>query len=465
MRLFSLLTLILLALEPQSVHGQSPDDSPGNGQDRVLSLDEYVSAYASANLFSGVVLVADNGKILLRKGYGLADREHNIANTPTGRFDIGSVAKTFTSTTVLMLVDQRRLSLEDPICRYLDGCPPQWQPVTIRHLLTHTSGIRNYTELPDFYELRALASYLAKALAEIRALPLDFPPGQRFAYSNTGYLLLHRVVEKASGESYEHFLRTSILTPLGLNGTGFLVQPGIRHVIVQGRAVGYTDGRGPLENAPWVYPNSGGGLYSTVDDLYRFDQALRSGKLLSAAMTEAALTPVKNNYGLGWFIFKGPAGRLAMHGGGIPGYASNFSRLLEEGLTIILLSNLDTAPLDRMANDLRTIVAGKPVSRPKAYVEIEVGEPALKEYVGRYRDMTGQRPQVWTLSIQDGRLWIRQGDDPGETETVLRAFGPDRFFNRTFSIYELAFSRDATGRITGFVAPGPWGKGEFARIE
>ena len=140
-----------------------------------------------------------------------------------------------------------------------------------------------------------------------------------------------------------------------MNGTGFLVQPGIRHVIVHGRAIGYTDGRGPLENALWVYPNSGGGLYSTVDDLYRFDQALRAGKLLSTAMTEAALTPFKANYGLGWFVFKTPTGRLAMHGGGIPGYAINFSRFLEESLTVVLLSNLDTAPLDRMANDVRGI--------------------------------------------------------------------------------------------------------------
>ena len=118
-----------------------------------------------------------------------------------------------------------------------------------------------------------------------------------------------------------------------------------------------------------------------------------------------------------------------------------------------------------MPNDVRGTIAGKPAGRPKVYAEIDVSEAALEEFAGRYRDPTARRPQVWTLSLQGGRLWIRQGDDPGEGETVLRAFGPDRFFNRTFSIYEVAFQRDAAGRVTGFIAPGPWGKGEFARIQ
>jgi CubicO group peptidase (beta-lactamase class C family) len=425
----------------------------------------YLEQCEKAELFSGAILVAHEGQVLFRGAYGLANREHSIPNTPTTRFDIGSVAKPFVATVVLMLMDERKLNPTEEVCRYLRGCPEQWRPVQIRHLLTHTSGILNYTGLPDYFARRALESYLDDARDRIAKMPLEFAPGERFAYSNTGYLLLREVVEAIERKPFDESLRQRIWTPLGMNDTGSLVQPSIRFPIVPHRASGYTDGRGPLENAPWVYPNSGGRIYSTVDDLYAFDRALSSGRLLSRQALELSETPVKGNYGYGWFVLSEPLGKYLVHGGNIPGYAAQFVRYVDKRLTVIALSNLDTATVGPIVNDIRAIVIGDREYRPPRIYQTMTLSPAdLAPYAGRYR-FTGKRPQTWVVELRDGQLWIQQGEGPGETQTVLRALGNDRFVNKQFAVYEVQFKRDESGSIRSFVADGPWGTEDFVRSQ
>jgi CubicO group peptidase (beta-lactamase class C family) len=262
-------------------------------QSPAAELDKYMEAATGSGLFMGAILVARDGKVLLSKGYGMASLEYDIPNTPQSRFNLASVSKTFTATMILLLQESGKLSMQDPVCKYLDDCPEAWREISIHHLLTHTSGILNYTELPDQYEMRALASFLPSALSRIRKMPLQFKPGEKFSYSNTGYKLLHDIVEKVSGKSFEAFLQENILAPLRMTNTGVLVKPGIRQLILKNRAAGYTDGVGPMENAPWVHPTYAGGvgIYATVEDLNLWGQAWLTDKLLSKLETAHRTLP------------------------------------------------------------------------------------------------------------------------------------------------------------------------------
>lgn len=175
-------------------------------------IDEYLTITNQSGLFTGAVLVSHNGKTLIKKGYGMANLEFDIPNTSQTKFDIASVSKTFTATLILMLQEKGKLSVQDSICKYLDDCPDAWREITIHHLLTHTSGIFNYTELPDQFEMRALESFIPDAMNRIKKMPLQFKLGERFNYSNTGYKLLNKIIEKVSGKSFETVLQENILT-------------------------------------------------------------------------------------------------------------------------------------------------------------------------------------------------------------------------------------------------------------
>jgi len=440
-------------------------------QNPLLSSDEidrrihtYLGRAEESDLFSGTVAVAKDGKILFSRGYGMADLTNDVPNTTRTRFDIGSVSKTFTAALVLWLRDSGKLRVDDPVCEYLDSCPDAWRPVTIRQLLTHTSGILNYTELPDYFENRALESFLPGAMQRIRGMPLQFPPGDRFAYTNTGYRLLHDVVQKVSGVRYEDLLEARILDPLQMRNTGFLEKPNIRHVIVKNLATGYTDGVGPLEHAPWVHPSSGGGMYSTAEDMCLWGQALLAGKLLSHQSLGDAFTPGRGDYGYGWFVFRNVKHPFATHSGNIPGFGATLALYPDEKLTIFVASNLDTAPTNRIQEDIAKIIFGEGYELPPVWRAVTIDPRIYDGYVGRYRK-TDQPKFIITIKKENNQLWNRLGDDPGAAEMVLRPLSETRFFNKMFVLYEVTFVSGAQGRATKLVADGPWGHGEFVRID
>jgi CubicO group peptidase (beta-lactamase class C family) len=427
-------------------------------------LDEYMNAMTNSGLFMGAVLVAQDGKVLLSKGYGMANLEYDIPNSSHTKFDIASVSKTFTATLILMLQERGRLSVQDSICKYLNECPDAWRGITIHHLLTHTSGITNYTDLPDQFEMRALESFIPDAIKRIKHLPLQFQPGEKFNYSNTGYKLLHEIIEKTSGKSFEAFLQESILDPLKMKDTGVFEKPGIRHLIVKARAEGYTDGTGPLEIAPWVYPNYGGGIYSTVEDMYLWGQSFFSEKLLSKQTLDATFTPFKGNYAYGWFIFNKPKHRFVMHGGNIPGYGLTFALYPDDRLIIVVASNLDTAPTSRIHDDLAAIVFLEKYQLPPKWNAVKVDPKIYDRYVGRYQK-TDDPKFIITITKENDQLWNRLGDDPGAATMVLRPLSETKFFNKMFVLYEATFVVDERGLATGLIAEGPWGRNEFKRIE
>lgn len=307
----------------------------------VDKLKAWLSQLGQSGNFSGAVLVAHQGQVLISGGYGLADREKNILNTPETRFRLGSITKQFTAMGILILEAQGRLEAADLACDYLDDCPAGWEAITLEHLLNHTSGIPNFTELPDYRALRATPVSPAQLLERFAGRPLDFPPGAGWRYSNSGYVVLGYVIEQVSGLSYEAFLRQAVFEPLGLANTGYDHN-------ADGVAVGYVDQYSslPADHIDMSIPYAAGGLYSTVADLYAWDQALYTERLAPQAYLDkltASPAPIADGggwgYAYGWGVIRAEGQTIMQHQGGIEGFATIITRYLDSRSVIIVLSN------------------------------------------------------------------------------------------------------------------------------
>jgi CubicO group peptidase (beta-lactamase class C family) len=332
-------------------------------------VEELLTAHRAVNDFSGAVLVARQGKPLVAKGYGYANVEWQIPNTTTTKFRIGSITKQFTSMLIMQLREQGKLKLEDSLCLYVTPCPESWKPVTVHHLLTHTSGIPTYTGIPSWRATSMVPKKVDDIVALVRDLPLQWTPGDKFAYNNSGYYLLGVVIEKATGQKYEQALQDMILAPLGLADTGY----DWSRTILPRRASGYSGRASALTNAAALdmqQPYAAGALYSTVEDLLKWDQALYTERLLPNAAKEIMWTPVKDGYAYGWTIGQpepalfGGYKRIA-HGGGINGFSSVIVRLPDPNLTFIVLANNDTANASAVGRDLAAIYFGHPYTIPE----------------------------------------------------------------------------------------------------
>jgi CubicO group peptidase (beta-lactamase class C family) len=313
---------------------------------QVERVDTYVSSEVATHSFRGVVLFGQDGKIIFEKGYGFANEEWAVRNTATTKFRIASLTKQFTAACILLLQEQGRLNVHDPISRYLEKLPAAWQPITIHQLLTHTSGVPNYTNSVKMRELFRTGATPAAMVALVAAQPLDFKPGSKFAYSNTGYLLLGMLIEKVSEQSYDAFLASNIFGPLGMTNSGY----DRASDIVNGRASGYQTKDGRLINADFIdmsIPFAAGGIYSTVEDLYRWNEALANGKLLSADAQRQMFEEypetsyMDSHYGYGVVITRRLGRTLYYHGGGVHGFSSSIQRYPREHLCIVVLSNLE----------------------------------------------------------------------------------------------------------------------------
>jgi len=339
---------------PLSTFTLVPPTSTSTPSTPEARIDKYMQLSHSS--FSGVIFVAQKGKVLISQGYGLADRELDVANTTQTKFAIGSMTKAFTAMGIMILQERGQLSVHDPICNYIADCPTAWKSITLHHLLTHTSGIHNFTDLyPELKdEVNICREYkLEEVIAYFKDLPLDFAPGSQWSYSNSGYFLLGVVIEKISGESYETFIQKNILQPLGMSESGY----DRSSTIVKNRASGYSIERPYYEivNAPCYDVSlkfAHGGLYSTVMDLYKWDQALYTDQLVSKETMNTIFTstvPIPSGrefpdgavYGYGWGISNYLGHRVVEHGGGVYGFVTYLGRYPDDQVTIIVLSNMD----------------------------------------------------------------------------------------------------------------------------
>ncbi len=323
-------------------------------QDIIFKADTYLSKLTKARLFSGSVLIARNGKVLVRKGYGEADRQKHLVNTAQTKFRIGSLTKQFTAVATLILQAQGKLNVHDRICTYLSECPNPWQNITLHHLLTHTSGIPDFTSFPDFQTTMRSPSSPIPTIARFKDKPLDFQPGEKFSYSNSGYVVLGAIIERASGATYEAFLRDNIFTPLQMVNSGYDHNNG-------DLAVGYRDQTSvPANFIDMSIPYAAGGLYSTVEDLYRWDQALYTDKLIPKNLRDQMFTPFGGfGYGYGWGIGKDGDRPVASHVGGVQGFSSFIARYPNDKVVIIVLGNREDVNSGAIGVQLAKIVFGK----------------------------------------------------------------------------------------------------------
>ena len=309
------------------------------GQD-AASLDQIVQPYVQSKTFMGSVLVARGEDVILSKGYGAANLEWNVPNAPSTKFRLGSITKQFTAASILLLEERDKLKLDDPIKNYLPDAPATWDRITLFNLLTHSSGIPNFTALPEYKTLELSDTRPAKIIAMVRDKPLDFPPGEKMSYSNSGYILLGDVIEQVSGGSSERFVQDHLFTPLGMKESGY----DSNTAIIEHRAAGYAPSpKGPV-NAGYIHmsvPYAAGALYSTTEDLLRWEQGLFGGKILSPASLAKMTAPFKNDYALGVVVQTTGGRKVVQHGGGIEGFNTVLAYYPDDKLTIAVLANIN----------------------------------------------------------------------------------------------------------------------------
>lgn len=441
---FHFAALILVGLVFTSVDNAQNNAVLSDAQ-ITAKVDEYMKAVLQVDGFSGTILVARDGKPIVSKGYGLANIELNVPNAPNNVFRLGSVTKQFTGMAIAILQERGKLNVNDPMCKYIADCPDIWKPITINHLLRHTSGITNYTAFPDFARTTVLPVTTSEMTERLKKEPLDFEPGAKMSYSNSGYYLLGVIIEKTSGTTYADFLQENIFTPLGMKQTYF--DDPLK--IIDHRAAGYQKQAGKIINAAYTdmsVPYAAGSLASTTGDLLTWDQALYTEKLVSKKSLAEIFSPEKGDsgYGYGWGIGKKFGHRSISHGGGIYGFATDISRYPDDNVTVVVLSNIQSAPSGQISGNLAAIVFGAPYDLPKIRTAITLDQKVLERYVGTYQIGTNI---VITLTLEDGRLMGQLG---GQNKFLIQPESETTFFSKDVNA-QFTFTKDDKGEIDGFV--------------
>jgi CubicO group peptidase (beta-lactamase class C family) len=416
-------------------------------QDLAPKADEIVNAYVKQNKFSGSVLVAKGGKVVLSKGYGMANYELEVPNTPQTKFRLGSITKQFTALAIAQLQERGQLNIEDPITKYLPDFPKETgDKVTIYHLLTHTSGIPSFTGFADYPQIKMNKFSGDKLINWLKGKPLEFAPGENFKYNNSGYFLLGYIVEKVSGKTYEQFVQENIFTPLAMKNTGF-----DRYTtLIKNRAAGYTVKGKELENAEYIdmtVPGGAGAMYSTVEDLYSWDRALYTEKLVKKATLEKVFTPFKNNYAYGWVVDEQFKRKRVNHGGGIEGFNTIIVRFINDDTCIVALSNTIPATLGQMSQKLAALLFGEPYELPQdeaamiaARKEIKVDPKIFDGYVGEYQ----LSPNLMMVVTREGDKLMVQPTGQGKSEIFPES--ETKFFSKVVNA-QLVFSKNDKGEV------------------
>ncbi len=449
-RLSAVLLLFSCAGWPVFAQTTAPRD------ERPARMREYLAAAASLGQLNGSVLVAERGKVLIDTAYGFANMELGVRNTPETRFRVASITKQFTAMAVMMLAEEKKLSIADPISKWVDSVPPTWRALTVHQLLRHTSGISDYEEWFDGYTTQAYSDYMSQAHAPLRIMrdamrrPLDHEPGTKFRYSNSAYVVLGFVVERASGMPYDEFLQRRILGPLAMNRSdqdrserlvsdraqGYRLRPGAY-------PVAFFNGLSRADHYNAFYqlmepPQADAGLVTTARDLYKWDQALYSERLVKHAALDSMFAPGIGGYGYGWFVATGVDGRTHEHSGGLPGFSAYIMRMPETRRSVIVLNNIErSAPIER---DLAAIMRGASVALPRArrIVANDTARDAAR--AGTYRSTSGDSVRVF---VEGGRIGVHQ---PGRFRVGLLSEGPDQYFSPQLR-GEVQFT-EAAGRTT-----------------
>jgi CubicO group peptidase (beta-lactamase class C family) len=421
--------------------------SKTSNDDLARYADQLFSQTYPADEPGAAVLVMKDGQVVLRKGYGMAHLELGVPIQPDHVFVIGSITKQFTATAILMLQERGKLSVDDEVTKYLPDYPTHGQKITIDHLLTHVSGIPSYTNLIEWFPQARKDMTVQQVIDLFKDKPLEFNPGEKWAYNNSAYILLGAVIEKVSGKSYEDFIEQEIFAPLGMKSSRY----GHQREVIPGRVAGYdktADGGYRIaEYLSMTQPYAAGSLMSTVDDLALWAEALAGGKVLKKESLERMTTPAKlksgmsTKYAYGLGISEEGGARIVEHGGSVFGFVTDLLHMPDQRLVIVVLSNnpaQEPGP-GNLAYRVALKSLGKPWEERKA---VQLDPSTLDEYVGVYRfDETTVR-----AIVREGEKLVAQriGGARGE----IRAASRDDFFYEV-SDSRIHFRRDAQGKITG----------------
>jgi CubicO group peptidase (beta-lactamase class C family) len=402
------------------------------------------NAYAPA--FLGSVLVADGDAVLLDKGYGKANLEWDQDNAPDVKFRVGSLTKQFTATLVLLLQQEGKLDITQPVTRYLPDAPAAWGKVTLAELLGQTSGIPDFTADKGFSEWSMSPRTPAEILAFFKDRPLEFDPGSKFEYSNSNYQVLGAVIEKVAGKPYGELLRERIFRPLGMTDTGLDAD----ELILAHRAQGYRRRKGVLEqprSESMTVPWAAGAIYSTTGDLLKWERGLFGGKLLDAASVKAMTTAGKGDYGLGVLVVQRGGSAIIWHNGGIEGFHAFLAYAPQKRVTVAVLSNVDSGLPDVTGAQLLDVALGRPVFIAGEQTSAPISEADLAKFEGAFQ----LKPGVTLVFSRVGdQLMLKAGERPvALLYEGLRNGRPT--FNAPSLYLEVEFTPDANGAVTSAI--------------
>lgn len=393
-------------------------------------------------------LVYKNGKVLYRKAFGMANLEYDIPMKPENVFEIGSITKQFTAVSILMLMEQGKLALEDEITKYIPDYPTKGKKITVHHLLNHTSGIKSYTSMRSFIATAATDKTPKELIDVFKNEPMDFDPGEKWLYNNSGYIILGHIIEVISGQSYEEFVTEHIFKPLQMEHSNY----GSKSRLIKNRAIGYSPAENGFRNARYLsmtLPYAAGSLMSTVDDMLLWHKAIHNNTLISAKSKALAFTNTKlnngdaTNYGYGWQMNEIVGVPSIEHGGGIFGYVTQGVYVPSENVYVITLTNRDGASPQDATIKMAAIAMGKPYNSSDKNISLSNDE--LNKWVGNYEfDDKALR----TISLEDSQLYSQR---EGSNKLKIYADSASKFhFDGGLTTYE--FKMENGKKVAHFVA-------------
>lgn len=417
--------------------------APATRNDLAASINEELEKTFKPNEPGASVIAVKDGQVVFRKGYGMANLELGVAIEPDMIFRIGSVTKQFTAVSILMLMEQGKLNLTDEITKFLPDYPTQGHKITIEHLLTHTSGIKSYTSLPEWLPLWRKDMTMTELIDLFKNKPMEFAPGDSWNYNNSAFVLLGAIIEKISGQSYGDFVEKNIFTPLGMKQSFY---DNTQRVIPR-RAAGYSKNGSGYANAQYLsmsQPHAAGSLMSTVDDLAKWDAALYTEKLVKQESLKKAWTPfVLNNgkatkYGYGWGINTLQGEKVITHGGGINGFTCDVIRLPESKIYVAILTNRQSG-VAGLTPKIAALLAGKPLTDPVA-----IKLASLDKYVGTYK-----------LSEKANIIVTREGESlfvqrPNSSKQEVLPISETEFFLKAQPSARISF-KEQNGEVTTII--------------
>ena len=425
----------------------------------IQTIDNFVQeSYKPAEPGVAVIVVRDGG-IIFRKGQGIANLELEVPIEPDMVFRLGSLTKQFTAVAILMLAEQGKLTLDDSISKFLPDYPTHDHLITIKHLLTHTSGIKSYTSMPEWPPLWRKDFTVQELIDFFKHQPMEFAPGKRWAYNNSGYVLLGAIIEKVSGQTYEEFIQQSIFEPLGMKQS-YYDNPSR---VIPRRVAGYDKSPEGFSNAAYLsmtQPYAAGGLASTVDDLVLWDSALYTERLLkhetlkqaqiSHRLTDGSTTA----YGYGWEISEYAGYRLIEHGGGIHGFRTRAIRVPDDRVFVAVLSNNGGVDPGLLAFKITALVIGQPYHEP---MPVELNPEVLTLYEGVYEINPSE--EIYIMR-EDNHLFFQYRENP---RVELVPLSTNEFFFKDISLNRLLFESDATEGVIAVEMRGRTGIPEVAK--